>query len=99
VNTIFFISKIIHYSVCIGLVLIVLLQTGKNGGMMGIFGSGESNKFFNAHSGEAFMKKSTTVMACIFLITSIMLTKISASIELISVTEKTFSNSTKSVHN
>ncbi|MDR0617877.1 MAG: preprotein translocase subunit SecG [Endomicrobium sp.] len=79
VNIIFFAFKFVHYCMCIGLIAVVLLQAGKSGGMAGIFGGG-SDQIFNALSGVAFVKKLTVVMACIFLFTSLMLTKLSTNI-------------------
>jgi preprotein translocase subunit SecG len=77
-NLVFFAFKFMHYSVCIGLIFVVLLQAGKSGGMVGIFGSeGSSDQIFNVPSGMAFIKKLTIVMACIFLFTSLMLTRLS----------------------
>ncbi|MDR3256713.1 MAG: preprotein translocase subunit SecG [Endomicrobium sp.] len=84
-NIIFFTFKFVHYVVCSGLILVVLLQAGKSGGMAGIFGSGGSDQIFNAPSGVAFIKKLTIVMACIFLFTSLMLTKLSTNMSLISI--------------
>jgi preprotein translocase subunit SecG len=85
---VFFAFKFVHYTVCIGLVLVVLLQAGKSGGMAGIFGGGGSDQIFNAPSGMAFIKKLTVVMACIFLLTSLMLTKLSTNISMMSVVIK-----------
>ncbi|MDR0978063.1 MAG: preprotein translocase subunit SecG [Endomicrobium sp.] len=83
-NLVFFGLKTIHYIVSGGLIFVVLLQTGKSGGMMGIFGGG-SEQIFNAPSGIAFIKKVTIVMACIFLFTSLMLTKVSTNMSMVSV--------------
>lgn len=54
--------------------------------MAGIFGGGGgSDQIFNAPSGMAFIKKLTVVMACIFLITSLMLTRISTNMSMTSI--------------
>jgi preprotein translocase subunit SecG len=82
INMVFFAFKFVHYTVCVGLILVVLMQAGKSGGMVGIFGSGGSDQIFNAPSGMAFIKKLTIAMACIFLFTSLMLTKLSASVNM-----------------
>jgi preprotein translocase subunit SecG len=84
-NLLFFTLKFVHYSVCIGLILVVLLQAGKSGGMAGIFGGGGSDQIFNTPSGMAFIKKLTIVMACIFLFTSLLLTKLSTNIGMMSI--------------
>lgn len=80
--------QIIHYSVCVGLILVVLLQAGKSGGMAGIFGGGGSDQIFNAPSGMAFIKKVTIVMACIFMFTSLFLTKLSTRYSMMSVMDQ-----------
>ncbi|MDR0800566.1 MAG: preprotein translocase subunit SecG [Endomicrobium sp.] len=79
----FFIFKIVHYAMCVGLILVVLIQSGKSGGMAGIFGGGGSDQIFNAPSGVAFIKKLTVFMACIFLFTSLMLTKLSPTLSAV----------------
>ena len=67
----------IHVTVCVGLILIVLLQAGKSSGL-GIFGGGGSDALFTAPSGSAFLKKVTTIFAIIFVFTSIGLTYLSS---------------------
>ena len=85
ISTIFYLLQFVHYTVCIGLILIVLLQAGKSGGMAGIFGGGGSDQIFNAPSGMAFIKKLTIAMACIFIFTSLVLTKLSTNMSMMSV--------------
>lgn len=68
---------ILHIAVCFGLILIVLLQAGKSSGL-GIFGGGGSDALFSAPSGSAFLKKVTTIIAIIFVLTSIGLTYFAA---------------------
>jgi preprotein translocase subunit SecG len=85
VNIIFFAFKFVHYCVCVGLISVILLQAGKSGGIAGIFGGGGPDQIFNTPSGVAFIKKLTIVMACIFLFTSLMLTRLSTNIGMMSV--------------
>jgi preprotein translocase subunit SecG len=80
---VFSVFEFIHYTVCIGLVLVILLQTAKSGGMAGIFGSSGSDQIFNASSRMAFIKKVTVFMACMFLFTSLMLTKLSPAVSVV----------------
>ncbi|MDR1941413.1 MAG: preprotein translocase subunit SecG [Endomicrobium sp.] len=87
-NIIYFAFQFVHYSVCAGLILVVLLQAGKSGGMAGIFGGGGSDQIFNAPSGMAFIKKLTIIMACIFMFTSIVLTKLSTNMSMMSVVDQ-----------
>lgn len=84
-NIVYHLLQFVHYAVCIGLILVVLLQAGKSGGMAGIFGGGGSDQIFNAPSGMAFIKKLTVVMACIFMFTSLTLTKVSTNMSMMSV--------------
>ncbi|MCL2798725.1 MAG: preprotein translocase subunit SecG [Endomicrobia bacterium] len=88
INTVFYLLQFVHYTVCVGLILIVLLQAGKSGGMAGIFGGGSSDQIFNAPSGMAFIKKLTIVMACIFIFTSLVLTKLSTRMSFSSVVDQ-----------
>jgi preprotein translocase subunit SecG len=84
-NTIFSVLQTVHYVVCASLILIVLLQAGKSGGIAGIFGGGGADQLFSAPSGKAFIKKVTVVVACTFILTSLLLTKISTKIATSSV--------------
>jgi len=69
---------ILHMAVCFGLILVVLFQAGKGAGLGNLFGGGGGDQLFSAPSGTAFIKKVTTGMAIIFIITSVMLTLLSS---------------------
>jgi len=79
---------IIHLVVCVGLIMIVLLQAGKGQGIAGLFGGGGSDQLFSAPSGMAFIKKITVAMAIIFVLTSLSLTVMTARQGLKSVTNQ-----------
>lgn len=64
---------IIHVIVCIALILIVLLQSGKGTDMGAAFGGGSSQTLFGASGGATFLTKVTTVAAIIFILTSLFL--------------------------
>lgn len=64
----------VHMIVCVGLILVVLFQTGKGAGLGGLFGGGGGDQLFSAPSGSAFLRKTTTGMAIVFVLTSISLT-------------------------
>lgn len=64
----------IHIIVCVGLILVVLFQAGKGAGLGNLFGGGGGDQLFSAPSGSAFIKKVTTGMAIIFIVTSVTLT-------------------------
>lgn len=64
----------VHIIVCVGLILVVLFQAGKGAGLGNLFGGGGGDQLFSAPSGSAFIKKLTTGMAIVFMITSVGLT-------------------------
>ncbi len=64
----------VHILVCVGLILVVLFQAGKGAGLGNLFGGGGGDQLFSAPSGSAFIKKMTTGMAVVFMITSVGLT-------------------------
>jgi len=68
---------VIHVVVCIALILIVLLQTGKGAGLGAAFG-GSTQTVFGATGAAGFFEKLTTAVAIIFMVTSLSLTYISA---------------------
>jgi preprotein translocase subunit SecG len=68
---------IIHVIVCIALILIVLLQTGKGAEMGAAFG-GASQTIFGGAGPAPFLTKITTGAAIIFMITSLLLAYMSA---------------------
>lgn len=63
---------IIHVFVCIALILIVLLQSGKGAAMGAAFG-GSSQTLFGSPGAAGFLTKITTVAAVVFMITSLLL--------------------------
>ncbi len=66
---------IVHISVCILLILLILLQSGKGAGLSGLFGGGASaEQLFSAPSGGDFLRKATIVLAVVFAVTSLTLT-------------------------
>ncbi|MBW1945914.1 MAG: preprotein translocase subunit SecG [Deltaproteobacteria bacterium] len=63
----------IHIIICIALILIVLLQTGKGASMGAAFG-GSTQTVFGATGSADFFEKITTAVAVIFMLTSLTLT-------------------------
>jgi len=63
----------IHVIVCIALILIVLLQTGKGADMGAVFGGGSSQTLFGSSGASTFLTKMTTGAAVIFMLTSLSL--------------------------
>lgn len=67
----------IHVVVCIALIMIVLLQTGKGADMGAAFGGGSSQTLFGSTGASTFLSKATTVAAIVFMVTSLALAYIS----------------------
>ncbi|MCL5405108.1 MAG: preprotein translocase subunit SecG [Deltaproteobacteria bacterium] len=67
---------VLHVLVCIALVVIVLLQSGKGAEMGAAFG-GASQTLFGGSGGSSFMSKLTTGAAVVFMITCLLLSMIS----------------------
>src|SRR3990170_7901503 len=63
---------IVHIIVSIGLILVVLLQTGKGADMGAVFG-GSSSTIFGSSGAGNFLTRLTTGMAIVFMITSLTL--------------------------
>jgi preprotein translocase subunit SecG len=63
----------IHVVVCIALIMIVLLQTGKGADMGAAFGGGSSQTLFGSTGASTFLSKATTIAAIVFMITSLSL--------------------------
>jgi preprotein translocase subunit SecG len=67
----------LHVIVCVILVLVVLLQSGKGADLAGAFGGGATQTAFGSRGPASFLSKMTTVAAIIFMVTSIALSMIS----------------------
>ena len=68
----------LHVVVCLLVILVVLIQSGKGAGLNNVFGSGGGEALFSAPSGSMFIRKLTTGLAVAFFLTSLMLTYLSA---------------------
>jgi preprotein translocase subunit SecG len=69
---------LVHVIVCIALILIVLLQTGKGSDMGAAFGGGASQTLFGSTGASSFLSKLTTGAAIIFMLTSLTLAYLSS---------------------
>jgi preprotein translocase subunit SecG len=65
--------SIIHVIVCLILILVVLLQSGKGADLAGAFGGGGSQTAFGARGTATFLSKLTTGAAIVFMLTSLSL--------------------------
>jgi len=65
---------VVHVVVCIALILIILLQSGKGADIGAVFGGGSSQTVFGSSGAGTFLSKITISAAVIFMLTSITLT-------------------------
>ena len=73
----FYTVTTLHVFVCIILVLVVLLQTGKGADLAGAFGGGGTQTAFGSRGPASFLSKMTTIAAIIFMLSSMGLSLIS----------------------
>jgi len=84
----------IHVVISIALVVSVLLQSSKGGGLAGTFGgSGISGGVFGGRGAAPFLTKATTVCAILFMLTSLSLNFVRSSSRNDSVLERTIRES------
>jgi preprotein translocase subunit SecG len=67
----------LHIIVCIILVLVVLLQSGKGADLAGAFGGGATQTAFGSRGPASFLSKMTTAAAVVFMLTCITLSLLS----------------------
>ncbi len=64
----------IHILVCFLLVVVILLQAGKGGGLASAFGgAGTTEAVFGGRHAATFLTKATTVLGIVFFLTSLTL--------------------------
>jgi preprotein translocase subunit SecG len=63
----------LHVIVCVAMIMIVLLQTGKGADMGAAFGGGSSQTLFGSTGASTFLSKATTGAAVVFMLTSLSL--------------------------
>ena len=66
--------SIFHLLVTLGLILIVLLQSGKGADIGAAFGGGSSQTVFGGRGAATFLSKMTSALAILFMLTSLSLT-------------------------
>jgi len=76
-----------HVIVCVILVLVVLLQSGRSADLAGAFGGGATQTAFGSRGPASFLSKMTTVAAVVFMVTSIALSMIAVKSESKSILE------------
>jgi preprotein translocase subunit SecG len=78
----------LHVIVCLALIMIVLLQTGKGADMGATFGGGSTQTLFGSTGASTFLSKATTVAAIIFMVTCFLLAYLSAHRQSSSIMEE-----------
>ena len=68
-----FLLTIIHVLVCVFLIIVVLLQSGKAADLAGAFGGMGSQTAFGPRGSATLLSKATTVSAVVFMVTSLSL--------------------------
>ena len=68
---------VIHYFTCFAMILVILLQSGKGGGLAGAFGGGGSTIFGGRGAGTV-LTRATMILGGLFFVTSLSLALISA---------------------
>ncbi len=79
----------VHVIVCVILVLVVLLQSGKGADLSGAFGGAATQTAFGSRGPASFLSRMTTVAAIIFMLTSVGLSLMSSKREAKSILETT----------
>jgi preprotein translocase subunit SecG len=69
----YILAMIVHVVVCLFLVIVVLLQSGKAADLAGAFGGMGSQTAFGPRGSATLLSKATTVSAVLFMITSLTL--------------------------
>ena len=68
---------VIHYIVCLFLIIVILLQAGKGADIGAAFGAGGSQTLFGPRGAATFLNKLTAVVAMVFVATSLGLVSLS----------------------
>ncbi|OGQ21842.1 MAG: preprotein translocase subunit SecG [Deltaproteobacteria bacterium RIFCSPLOWO2_02_FULL_44_10] len=67
---------IVHFFLCFFLIGVILLQSGKGASIGASFGGGASQTLFGSRGPTTFLNKLTTIVAILFLATSVFLAQI-----------------------
>ena len=69
----YILALIVHVIVCLFLIIVVLLQSGKAADLAGAFGGMGSQTAFGPRGSATLLSKATTISAVLFMITSLTL--------------------------
>jgi len=65
---------VFHVIICVGLIVVVLLQSGRGTGLASVFGGGGGGALVGGKGFGGILAKATAVLAIAFMLTSIALT-------------------------
>src|SRR5262249_25768188 len=74
----YYLVLIVHMLVCLFLIIVVLLQSGKAADLAGAFGGMGSQTAFGPRGSATLLSKATTISAVLFMITSLSLSIIAS---------------------
>jgi preprotein translocase subunit SecG len=69
----YILALIVHVVVCVFLIIVVLLQSGKAADLAGAFGGMGSQTAFGPRGSATLLSKATTISAVLFMVTSLSL--------------------------
>src|SRR5438067_8402040 len=69
----YILTLIVHVAVCVFLIIVVLLQSGKAADLAGAFGGIGSQTAFGPRGSATLLSKATTISAVLFMVTSLTL--------------------------
>ena len=72
-STIVTVINIVHVIACLFLILVVLLQQGKGGGLGSAFGASATRQVFGGRGAGNLLTRLTAVTAAVFMTTSVVL--------------------------
>src|SRR6516162_1742001 len=72
-KTMYILLWIVHVIVCLFLIIVVLLQSGKAADLAGAFGGMGSQTAFGPRGSATLLSKATTISAIVFMLTSMSL--------------------------
>ena len=73
---------IVHLIVCLGLIAVVLVQSGKGGGLAGGAFGGSAQTVFGGRGATDFITRATMVLGGLFFVTSLVLALMSSGLAL-----------------
>ena len=85
----YIIVGVVHVLVCVVLILVVLLQSGKGADLAGAFGGSSTQTAFGSRGPASFLSKLTTVSAVLFMVTCLTLSLIGGGSQSKSILDST----------